>query len=780
MATKVLPSDIRFPIPVFLVSVVLLALQVAIMRMLAYTQGHHLAYIVLSVALLGFGSGGSLLTLLGDRGPRAMEKIFAPALLLCAVSTAALPWLARPFLDGLEVDLLQQESGQGLRLLGLGAVLFPPFLWGAMALSITFSVAGGRIHTLVAANLFGSALGIAVAWIGLFCLQPEQLASPLALLVLFAALPNRPPRKSMALAAAVVLVSLLFGPELPRSPYQSLSYALQLPGVEHEGPFPHPLGRVDRVASPALRHAPDLSLRYTGPVPAPPHLFLEGETAGVLLDPGDPAADILRHTPQALPYAAGTPRRILFLTPGGTAAPLSAGDAERTLVEPHPLLAKEWADTLAPLPVTLVRQHPRVFLAGKNPEPYDLIVFPERGQFGGPSGLQTLGEDNLFTQEALRSAFRHLAPGGRMAFTVWLDHPLRHAPRLLDLVATSLRQEGHENPGGHVVVVRGWGSLGILVCPRPLSVVEQNPVETFCRENGFDLLWPPSGDEALHGNEDRELETWIAGLLGSDPAALRESYRFDIRAPTDDRPFFNQFLYPGDRAKDLGALSLSERGPVVLRALLALLVGAALLLILGPMVPLRKHQGNGSFPILVFSGLGAGFMTFEVALMQRLTLLWGHPVVSAMLVMASLLCGMGLGSLWSRRLSATPRKIIPLLLGIACMQFLLSFLLPRTVASLMGSAAWVRYGFGSACLLGMAIPMGLPFPLCLRLLATRSQRQIPWACGIDSSMAVLSGPAAALIAFHHGYASLTLLSGTAYVVAAVGVFASKRPAPTPG
>jgi len=55
------------------------------------------------------------------------------------------------------------------------------------------------------------------------------------------------------------------------------------------------------------------------------------------------------------------------------------------------------------------------------------------------------------------------------------------------------------------------------------------------------------------------------------------------------------------------------------------------------------------------------------------------------------------------------------------------------------------------------------------MLNQRSRRQVPWACGIDSSLAVLTGPAAALIAFRSGYSSLSLLSAAAYLIAAAGV-----------
>ncbi len=764
-------------LPVFLISVVLLALQVALMQMLGYAQGHHLAYVVLSVALLGFGAGGSALTLWQARqsegqprpGLAGLEGLFTPALLLCAVFTALLPLPARPLLDGLEVDLLHAERGQWFRLVGLGAVFLPPFFFGACALSIAFATDSKHINRLYAANLFGSAAGSALALASLQLWQPEHLTTPLAVLALIAALVTRPKPLILVPTAAAILIAALAAPPLPRSPYKDLSYALQLPDAEREGPFPHALGRVDVVTAPGLRHAPDLSLRHTGPVPAPPHVHVDGDTAGVLLSPDDPAADILSQTPRALPYAATDPENALYLSPGGTPALLASTAATLTAVEAHPLLVARMKPLLDPERVTLHRGDPRLFLADATRPLRDLIVFPERGHFGGPGGLQTLGEDTLFTVESVRTALNRLSPRGRLAFNVWLDEPLRHAPRIVDLAATALRREGLTSPGEHILIVRGWGSMSVLTGLVPVSASEIEAVQTFCAEKGFDLIWPPSDLPRRHGEAGGELDELIAALLGTDPESVYGRYRFDVRAPTDNRPFFNQFLHPGDRSPDLDQLSVSERGPVFLRALLMLLAAGVAVLVFGPLIPLRKSLRHSGFTLLTFSGLGMGFMMFEVALMQRLTLLWGHPVISAAVVIATLLCGMGLGSAWSRKLPDQPRLLTTLLLAIALGMVLSVPLVNGMVNTLLGRTALVRFGVGGGLLLLLAIPLGMPFPLGIRILADRAPRQIPWACGIDSAVAVLTGPAAALLAFRGGFSNLFFLAAAAYFLAAFGL-----------
>lgn len=763
-------STAMTPLSIALVSFLMLALQIAWMRALGHAQGQPLAYVVISLALLGFGAGGSVLTLWKHRIRTALEPLYAPALLLCAASTALLPALASPLLDGLEVDLLGIDRLQGLRLGGLGAVLFLPFFFGATALSIAFTTRPERIGPFYAANLAGSAAGAAGSLVLLHVALPEHVMTGLAPVALLAAFPTRPRPALLAAAALITVLAMVLAPPLPRSPYKDLSQALLLPDAVHRGPLPHPFGRVDLVTSPILRYAPDLSLHYAGDVPAPPHVFVNGEGAGHLLASDDESALILSETPRSLPFALGPVSQVLCLAPGGTPMlHLAASRASRvTAVEPHPRIAALMAPLLDSPDIELHAADPRVFLSRADLPPQDLIVFPERGLFGGPAGLQTLGEDPLFTVEALRAAWARLSPSGWLAFQAWLDAPLRHAPRIIDLAAQTLRAEGIADPAAHVAILRGWGSLSLIAGPAPLSEAQRSRLTAFAAGKGFDVLWPPGSAPPVHQSADDTLSDLIRALLGPGADDARRRYRFDIRAPTDDRPFFNQFLRPGAGDEALAFLSVSERGLVILRGLTGGLAAAVLLLVLAPLLPLRDSLARAPFTLPVFIGLGAGFMFFEIALIQRFTLLWGHPVVSAALVITALMCGMGMGSAAGRNRTATPRRLAGLALALALMQAMLLPVLGRLLPRLLEAPAAIRFGGGGLFLLACAVPMGLPFPMGIRLLARRDPRHIPWACGIDGAVAVMAAPAAALLAYRAGYASLSFVSAAAYLLAALG------------
>ncbi len=761
---------------VALISFLLLALQIVLMQAVGYAQGHHLAYVILSIALLGFGAGGSVLTLLQRLCHIELERFYGPALLFCALSTAWLPFPAQFFLRGLEVDLLFVDSLQWLRLIGLGCIVFLPFFSGAAALSIAFATRPRGIDRLYGANLLGSALGAAMILLALRYSLPENIVPLLALFAWAAALPARPGKIPLLLTLFAIPVLALQAPVLPRSPYKDLSSALQLPDIHRYGPLPHPLGRVDVVQSPALRYAPDLSLQYRGPVPSPPHLFIDGNMSAVLLQKEDPAALILAETLRALPFIAAAIDSVLFLAPDGTPYLhlAQAHDSAMTIVEPHHRIAG-LLRPLLPDAVQLNISDPRRFLAQTDLPTYDLVVFPVRGLFGGPTGLQTLGEDSLFTVEGVGRAFNHLTSSGYLAFNVWLDEPLRHALRLTALAVTVLRDEGIQHPADHIIIARGWGSMALLAGRQPFGPESIRRIESFVDSKGFDLLWPPGSTMRHHGSAEDVLDEMVAALIGPDAEVLHSSYRFDIRAPSDDRPFFNQFLRLGDQGTDLEFLSVSERGLLILQMLLCLLAAAVLLVVLGPLLPLALSPVRQPFTLIYFTGLGAGFMLFEVALIQRLMPLWGNALTSVALVITALLCGMGIGSILSRRIAASPLWLAGLTLVIAGVTVLTLMGLDFAVASLPALPAVVRNGAVLFFLMLAAVPMGIPFPLGVRLLAKRDARQIPWACGIDGAVAVLAAPGAALLAFQFGYGSLTPAVGGAYLLSFLGaLFAQKR------
>ena len=746
----------------------LLAVQLSLIQSLSFVQGHHLAYVILSVALLGFGAGGSLLTIFRNTPLAKLDRWYAPFASLAGVSVAWLPRAVYGFLRDIEVDLLFTGVEPWLQLAVVGTLLCIPFCAGALALSIVFRTKSHAIGVIYAANLVGSSVGALLVIPLLTGMLPEHLLPLLGLLGILAGGLYRARHLWWHLLCGVLVVAAIATRE-PWAPsqYRDLAYALQLPAHEASGPYPHYHGRLDRVQAPALRYAPDVSLQYRGSVPSPPHYFVNGNRSAVIVDPVSADSSILAHTPQGLPYALQSYRSVLFLGPEGNAPVLLAAADENTVIDvvvSHPLIARR-LDSALPSTASLHRADARSFLAVPRATDYDLIVFPMRGLFGGPTGLQTLGGDTLFTVEAISRALELLAEPGWMAFPVWLDDPLRHSLRVLALIRKGLAVHGISHFEDHVIMLRGWGSVYFMVSN---TVVDQEHIArafAFAGKHGFDVIHPYAEDATMrHGALQAPPALWFRHLIGAEAAAFLADYRFDIRAPTDARPFFDQFIRPGDWGADLDWLSVSERGLTVLYVLLVQLAVAVLLIVFLPLLPLRKQLAAGSGTIGYFTGLGAGFMLYEVALIQLLIPLWGDPVTGAAFVIATLLVGMSLGSLLVTRLPVWFRDVRVLATGACVLLLGIGMGIPYIIQCVLPLGPALRFWILGPVLVLSAIILGMPFPGGIRFLHRTAEQQIPWACGIDGGVAVMAAPAGALLAFYFGYPMVVMLAAGAYGV----------------
>jgi hypothetical protein len=164
--------------------------------------------------------------------------------------------------------------------------------------------------------------------------------------------------------------------------------------------------------------------------------------------------------------------------------------------------------------------------------------------------------------------------------------------------------------------------LVVRTSPMPLEVADALDVEP------AELLWGP-GDPP----ERR------AQLL--DPASLGATGRDDLSPVHDDRPYFFQ------NTKGLVATALAEPGR------LWVLVGALVLLVI-LIVGRRDDARSFLRPAAVATGVGAGYLCVELALIQRLTLAAGGTLYAVSFVLFSLLAWSAAGALllgsWWRRL----------------------------------------------------------------------------------------------------------------------------------
>ncbi|HDQ40127.1 MAG TPA: hypothetical protein ENN39_03770 [Desulfonatronum sp.] len=784
-----------FDAAVFLASLVLIAMQVALMQALAEAQGHHFAYVVISLALLGFGSSGTILALFRN-WVLARSLWLAPVLLLMTgIGCAIFLPLAQLAAARTDFPLLFVDWRAWGPMLASAGLAFIPFFLGALFLGLAFMCVPRDIGRLYAANLLGSALGAALGLILLYQFAAEQAFPLLGCIVACAAwaAARENGRVLTAACGAVFLLGVagsILMPDLPVSAYKPVSYALRLPEAEVTADKRHPQGRLQIVESPALRHAPGLSLHFAGEIPASPHMYCNGEEYGVFLRFLGTGRHIFDHGVQALPFVLADPKRALVLHAGAGAAVghlLSRPGVAVEVVEPHPVAAKwlreAYAEQEGRMSVTIAEG--RAFL-GQSRQIFDLIMLPPQGAFGGGIGLQALQENYLLTREgffSLWSALSHQEQQtGLLSLSIHLDHPPRQSLKLLLLLAGAMRQAGIKDLSHHVAAVRGWEMLTIVASTKPFDEFALQRLEAFTQAGGFDRVWIPGQGPALedrfHLTQDDILLDGFAAILAGDEAMFVREYLFEISAPKDSRPYFHQFIR-WERLRDVrqklgqGNLAFVEMGTILVGLTAAILASAAFVLILAPLFRLggnrtAGHGHNLAAMVAVlgyFGAIGLGFMFLEIVWIQRFILFWGHPLYSAVGVIAALLCGMGVGSVLSVKLLSSPKTIRHVLAAILGLIVASSFLFPWLMTTGLGWSGPLKWVTGLTFLAVPAFFLGMPFPLGLRMLDATRPQLVPWAWGINGCFSVLAAPLAVLLAMQIGFGAVIGIAVSAYLLA---------------
>src|SRR3989442_958617 len=168
-----------------LVSAGALAYEVLLTRLFSIVQWHHYAYMVISVALLGYGASGTFLALMGDRLRRHLRAAFAAGAALFAVSAITSFAVAErlPF-NPLAVIW---EPRQLLFLPILYALFALPFFGAATCIGLALAAFPERIGRIYRYDLMGAAAGAIGLMLALFAFFPDTALRLVALLGLLAA-----------------------------------------------------------------------------------------------------------------------------------------------------------------------------------------------------------------------------------------------------------------------------------------------------------------------------------------------------------------------------------------------------------------------------------------------------------------------------------------------------------------------------------------------------------------------------------------------------------------
>jgi spermidine synthase len=807
---------------IFLLSFSVLLSELLLTRIFSVTMFYHLSFMVVSLAMLGFGASGLVVSLASRRfPPERLEAQAASAAVLFGVSSVVAVGLS--FRLPISLDT---SAANWARIGATYLVCAVPFLFGGLAVSLILAHRAEHANRLYFFDLLGAALGCLV-----LIPATNALGAPTAILlagtvaaasgaVLAGGRAPRPRAAALAVGAALVLAMAAnarlhtYDVKFVKGAVQPATLALRW----------NSFSRVDVVGSPQTLWTPrpptfaGYSARLDPEFKIPEVWLRYDADAATQITRFDGDLAKLPHLAYDVSSSAYQIRRyhnVLVIGPGGgrdVLTALSLGSGPVTGVEINPITVRLMRTRFRTFTgglydgfpgVRVVNEEGRSFLR-RATEPYDLIEASLVDTWAASAaGAYALTENNLYTVEAFAEYLDHLTPDGVICFNRWFSDPPVESLRVVSLAREALARRGITDPSGHVAVVRTdasetlMTSLGsILIKKSPFTAAEIATLEHFAAEMGFIVTYAPRAAVAGAGAPPpSHNEPDFEALLAPGGAAFVADYAFDISPVSDDRPFFfNRVpilpwlaVHLGLSDAKLGQGRLGLGGQTLLISL-ATTAPATLLLLVIPLFAGRRRggapvsRGRGWRWAIYFGGLGLGFILVEIVLVQRFGLFLGYPVYSLSVVLFTMLLASGLGSLAAGRVeSARLGRLLPRALGLLAAALLAyAVALPPLLSAARGLPIAARILLAVVTIAPLGFLMGVPFASGVRRASAESTGLVPWAWAVNGGASVFGSTLTVLISMTYGFTASFLTGALAYAASLVMIaMLARAPAAAP-
>lgn len=797
-----------------------IALELVLTRVLSVMYWQSLVYVVITIALLGFGASGTLLAIAPALQRGNLGTVQLRLIMLYALSAL----LSIYVISLIEIDAVNFASSfsTGLKLTLILLLLTLPFICLGLSINLMLVRLNSHINLLYCFNLAGSGVG---ALLFLSLLAP--LGAPklillsvlLPLLFSFVLIRNSLRLERIIWLAMIVLLSCAC--IMPGfSPFTFTPCASKVMGYMTDStkyPDAHveftkwmPFGRLDVLASDGYyaqgEDGSPVPMKYIT-TDGDAYTWLQKAQSDLTRLPrfsfGMNFAYLLKKAPTVLCIGVGGGQDIKLALAHG-AKKVVGVDINPATIDLIESQYTDYAGNLKELgDVTFFASEGRSF-ARHCPDSFDIVYMNGVDTFTAlSSGAYTMVENYLYTQDAFVDYLNRLADDGILAISRYAFRTPRETARVFATALAALNQIGVSTPTDHIIVNIDvdWGTVMVKRTPftrdeiQTIKVAASNALHTLVYYPGLEQ--EPLTEENLDLYGRRVLDavpfkdsinmytalarSWQLGTQG----VFFDDYPYDIHPVNDNRPFFYQFFRLRDFFKSAsGHMSFAASGGVLGWSLLLFLVAfsllASALLIILPLFffRYRKISTTGLAPSIVFfTAIGLAYISIELATIQRFSLFLGHPVLSMACIMSAFLCVSGLGSLVVNRRSLSNRVL--LLVAVLSILILVAghlTLVPKIQLALLSVALPLRVLVAIFLTAPLAFFMGMFFPVGIRRLATTNPAALPWACAANGSASVVGSVCSILLAIQLGFSQVLLCGAALYLVALFAGLGGTHPA----
>jgi hypothetical protein len=760
-------------VALFLVAMATMMLEILLTRIFSVTFWYHLAFVAVSIAMFGMTLGAVIVYLFASWfAPHRLRAGLAIASGLFAVTAVGSVKIHL----GMPVDLTRLSSP--LTDLSIAySIIAVPFIFSGIAISLALTRFPRQLSQLYAADLAGAALGC-VALIVLI----EKLDGPPVVLVVAGAAGiaallfaigsplTRTLRHGLISLAAVALafggiyaVAAVSAEGLQVR--RAKGYRLQRPLFERWNSYSRievGAARVERPfgwgLSPLFTPAFNLSQMHL-------QIDAAAETVLTKFDGDLTSLEHLKYDVTNIGYYLANTGDVFVVGAGGGRDVLSAiafGQPRVTAVEMNKAIIEavnarfgEVTGHLDRRPgVRFVNDEARSYLS-RSDSRFDVIQISLIDTWAATAaGAFVLSENTLYTADGWQLFYSRLKDDGILSVSRWYDHqnPVE-VYKLTALAADALRRVGVREPRRHLILVAtppggtdpaGRSSVATILLRRsPYSDAEIATIRGVSGRMGFEVALTP----------DSSPDATFAELAGAGRTSeIVSRFGSQLAPPTDDRPFFFKI------------------DSVLLNGLLRFVTVLSLAFIVVPIaIKDRRAIRHDALPSLAFAAIGVAFMLIEISLMQRLTLLLGHPTFSLSVVLGGLLISSGAGSLSTRNINAASSDagIATRLASLIGVLGIVGIITPRVIAWFHGAATPVRVAVALALVLAPGVFMGMVFPIAMKVAEAKRPHLTAWLWGINGAASICASVLAVGISSSRGISVAWWTGVVTYVVAAL-------------
>ncbi len=765
-----------------LVALSTLFYELSLIRVLDVLWYPHFAYMVITLALLGFGIAGVVTSIMADRVQMGIKTLIFLTFLL-ALSFIGVFFL----LDTIHIDFDTFESVTelGTKVFTVFSGLTVPFFLSGLILSILFTNHASQFGKLYFWDLVGASIGCVLVPLlipefggpGLLFVAAGFSLVSISLLV-----------KSRFVVGTIIVLSLtvscfqLFLDE----DYLEISYHMDKRGFRtlqesNLGTYWDRISRID-----LLQYRDEyIWIAYDGGTQTSYFYNFDGDYKKLKDSLPEKASDQFwdRFVFASHWLKEGTEPNVLIIgaagcqeTKGAVTFGAKSVDAVEMVGEVIRLGKKKLAkEPYANPKVNAVHGEGRSFLRSSEKQ-YDIIqMMSNHTTSSVASGSGAVSSNYLQTVDAYKEYFSHLTKNGVL-------HVNHHVyPKMVLTAARAWKEMGFEKFEQHVLLyyTSRWYNLPTLLIKKsPWTQEEFDRVHTMMEPGDYQRVHNPMKPSTSILDPE-----FFTGTLSKKLAA---TIPFRIEVATDDKPFFNHLR------KNLEPVSIHD--PYVETSIKALLndsvkhglpmdiihlivtagaaISIALICLFSPLllskVGRQPWSGKGSF-ILYFSCLGAGFIAIELIFIQFFHKLVGFPLYTYASVVFAFLLSAGLGSYVtsvSKLHSKSVARFLPFILipvyGVALMMVkdpLLNYFLQWPML--------IRIAATVVLILPLGFFLGMPFALGIAGSYGKGAGAVGWAWAVNGLFTVLGSISCIVAAIYIGFTATLMIAFAIYVLAGI-------------